>query len=373
MSYADNINDQWVKTKILPNPQIDNDLSKLVNFILINVNSYSKFQKLPIDSLIDTILKNTSIHENILKDQLHAIGMKREWKIPNNTTYQLLTLLIRIYRISGDRHQKVFKNQAMIALITLMYMSIHRSFWPKGIIDEVFDYTITNKLPVNSLWKKFQTPIQYFVFLKDETFDRYNNKFETMTLAEQTNFIINLYYKIRSVTRNVAFKYYEVQKSKEYIQNTTNDYDIILRTITNEIDRSFRFKSHNNDIVTNTKSKHGTPEKTSISIYNWLANKPDMFVDLVKIVLSSIKPTSYKYILTPKFETDVFKNLKTKAIKGNTIKVKTMVDDILNSYLKDSGQNKLLSFSSDKVVKLRKTVLFLAYSHIIDAVTHKVQ
>lgn len=371
--YADNINDQWVKTRILPSPEIDKELTKLVHFILVNVNSYSKFQSLPIKNLITSIYQHTSITESILKDQMESAGVDPKYKVPNNINYQLLALLLRVYHISGNRHEKIFKTQAMIALSTLMYMSIFRTFWPKIVVEEAFDYTINNKLPANSLMRKFQTPAQYFVYLKDETFLRYNDKFANMDQNAQTMFIINLYYKIRSVIRNFAFAYYDVIKTEEYKQVQTSDYETILRTVSTEIDKAFRFKSHTHEIVSEAKKKFGTPEKTSIAIYTWLSNKPDMFVDLVKITLASVKPSSYKYILTPKFEVDVFKNLKTKATKGETIKVKNMVDDILAGYLTDSNQNKLLEFSSDKVVKLRKTVLYLAYAHIIEAVTYKTQ
>lgn len=371
--YADNIDEQWVKTRILPSPEIDKELTKLVHFILLNVNSYGKFQSLPINNLISSIYNHTSITESILKDQMESVGMDPKYKVPNNINYQLLALLIRVYHISGTRHEKVFKSQALIALIALMYMSIFRTFWPKIVVSEAFDYVISNKLPANSLMKKFQSPAQYFVYLKNETFARYNDKFLNMKQSDQTVFIINLYYKIRSVLRNFAFAYYDVIKTEEYKQVQVSEYETILRTVSTEIDKAFRFKSHTHEHVSISKKKYGTPEKTSIAIYTWLSNKPDMFVDLVKIVLSSVKPSSYKYILTPKFEEDVFKNLKTKAIKGETIKVKNMVDDILNGYLSDSNQNKLLEFSSDKVVKLRKTVLYLAYAHIIEAVTYKTQ
>lgn len=369
MSYFDNIKNQWIKPKILPNVEIDREISKITNHIILNLKDFSQYQKIPVKELVPKILENTSMDLQIIKKDLkNEAKVDPRFVIANKIDYHTLLLMTRVYSELGGKYARVYVDQSILIQLTLMYMSLHRKFWPVHMDGNILEYVIAKKLPKNGLWRVFNSPLKFLMNSKETFIRNYGKEFSKMDLKGQVRINVLTYNRMKSVFTNIAIKYYEVYKTKEHLTNTNPQEKIeeVAHVLVNEGVKSFSFRPYTTNVINDCKKLFGVPVVSSKNLFEWISKNSKEFESILSTTVYITKPESFSDIMTKTYKDRVFSNLKSKATKGNTIKIKGVIDNVLTNFYDDKMNREYSSLSIDSVNKLRKCTLYLIYYHILE-------
>lgn len=155
--------------------------------------------------------------------------LDHKWEVSTIPIYSTLTSLI-VYHLKNKNERSA--RLALIFLAMPMYSSVLYRQFPKGVNQEIMDYTIAN-LPKKFILKQTGTIFGMLTHTAEKTYETYRESILTLDDFECYNkFITGLKTRIGKNIKHIAERYYEHYKNGDYLNTDTDsmeedDYRIV--------------------------------------------------------------------------------------------------------------------------------------------------